>query len=102
MGYTDPCSLPTTTITISPRTFLVAAATDALAPFLVAESNGTVKFGPFYAPHNLLELFFFALPFLWLRLDFSKAWTLQEGIWCDVMLGTMHTDYNEDTEELFT
>ena len=44
MRYTGPCSLPTTTITISPpssRTFLVAAATDTVAPFLMAKANGT-------------------------------------------------------------
>lgn len=45
MRYTGPCSLPTTTIIIStpsPKTFLIAAPMHALAPFLMAEANGTL------------------------------------------------------------
>lgn len=47
------------------RMFLVPAAT-VVAPFLMAEGNGTlIIYFPFYAPHTLLELllfFPFALP----------------------------------------
>lgn len=44
MRYSGPCSLPAATATTSlpsPRTFFVAATTDAAAPFLVAKINGT-------------------------------------------------------------
>lgn len=102
MRYTCLSSLPATTIIISspsPRTFLVAAATDALAPFLIAEANGI-----------LVHLALFMLPTTsWRR--FSLLCPSYDSVWILVKCGCSKQgsgamsrlvlyDYHKDTEEL--